>query len=74
MTDINQPSPEPGTPQTPTKAYVATALTFITTFAGVWIADTDPFTAKEVAGGLITAAIASGITGGATYAIRNKAK
>ena len=67
-------SPEPGTPQTPYKAYAATAVSFVATFIGVWVADTDPFTAKEVAAGLVTAAVASGLTGSATYAVRNRAR
>lgn len=71
---MSNQTPAPGTPQTGTKAYVATALTFITTFVGVWIADTDPFTAKEVAGALVTAAVASGITGGATYVTANRVR
>lgn len=73
MSSENTMSAAPGTPQTNTKAYVASGLAFLTTFVGVWIADTDPFTAKEIAGGLITAAIASGITGGATYTVKNRA-
>jgi hypothetical protein len=65
-------SPAPAVKQTGYKAYAATAVSFLATFAGVWIADTAPFTAKEAVGGLITAAIASGLSGGATYFIRNK--
>lgn len=70
----NENSPAPGTPQTATKAYVATAISFVTTFVGVWVADTDPFTAKEVAQGLVTAAVASGLTGGATFVVKNRTK
>lgn len=70
----NNDSPAPGTPQTPYKAYAATVVSFLATFIGVWIADTDPFTAKEVAGGLVTAAVASGLTGGVTYGVRNRAR
>lgn len=65
-------SPDPGVPQTPYKAYAATLLTAITTFVGVWIADTDPFTAKEIAGAGVTALIASGVTGVVTYRVKNK--
>lgn len=65
-------SPDPGVKQTPYKAYAATAVSFVATFVGIWIADTDPFTAKEIAGGLVTAAIASGLTGGAAYGVPNK--
>lgn len=65
-------SATPGAPQTSHKAYAATAVAFVVTFIGVWIADTDPFTAKEIAGGLVTAAVGSGLTGGATWLTRNK--
>lgn len=60
--------------QTNAKAYAATAVSFLATFVGVWVADTDPFTAKEIAQGLVTAGVASGLTGGATYAVRNRAR
>lgn len=65
-------SPAPGTPQTGTKAYVATVLAFLVLFVGQWIADTDPVTAKEVAAWLVYALIGSGLTGGATYITKNK--
>lgn len=55
----------------PYKAYAATAISFLVTFAGFWIADTDPFTAKEAVQGLVTAAIGSGLTGGAAFAVSN---
>ena len=66
-------SPAPGTPQTGTKAMVATGVAFLVIFVGSWIADTDPVTGKEVAQWIITALIGSGLTGGATYRTRNKA-
>lgn len=56
------------------KAWAATGLSFLILFATFWIADTDPFTSKEIAQGLVTAAIGSGMTGGATYATKNRAK
>lgn len=71
MTDY---SPAPGTPQTSTKAIAATVLTFITAFAGIWIADVDPFTSKEFVGALVTAAIGAGITGGVTRQVKNSRK
>lgn len=71
---MSENSPEPGTPQTGYKAYAATALAFICLFATFWIADTAPFTAKEAVAGLISAAVGSGLTGGITYAVKNRAK
>lgn len=58
----------------PYKAYAATALTFAASFVTFWIADVDPLTAKEAAGGLVTAAVAAGLTGGVTYRVRNPQK
>lgn len=66
-------SPTPGTPQTPTKAVVSAALTFVAAFVTYWIADVDPFTAKEMGEAALTGAVASGIIGGGTYAVKNKA-
>lgn len=67
-------SPAPGTPQTAYKAYAATALTCVVSFALFWVADEDPFTAKEVAEGVVGALIAGGLVGGTTLQVRNKAK
>lgn len=67
-------SPAPGTPQTAFKAYAATAAGFVVTFVTFWIADTDPFTAKEVAQGLVTAAVSSGLVGTTAFAVKNRAK
>lgn len=64
-------SPAPGTPQTGTKAYVASAISFLAIFVGIWVADVDPFTGKEVAAAIVTALIGSGITGGTAYAVKN---
>lgn len=58
-------------PAKPVKAIAATVLSFVSIFVGIWIADTDPFTAKEIAGGLVTAAIGSGITGVTTFTVPN---
>jgi len=66
------PSPAPGAPQTPTKAYVAALLAFLTSFALYYVADTGAFTVKEIVQGLVLALIASGITGVPTYVVRNK--
>lgn len=67
-------SPAPGVPQTPTKAYVATILTFVASFVTYWIADKDPFTAKEIGEAAVTAAVAAGIIGGGTYGTKNRPK
>lgn len=68
------PSPAPGTPQTGTKAYLATALSAAAVFVAIWIKDTDPFTAKEAAEAALTGLVASGVVGIPTYVVRNKAK
>jgi hypothetical protein len=67
-------SPAPGTPQTGTKAYVAAALSFVAAFVTYWIADVDPFTAKEVGEAALTGAVAAGLIGGGTFATKNTAK
>lgn len=66
-------SPNPGVPQTGTKAYVATALSGLVIFVGAWVADTDPVTGKEVASWIVMALVGSGVVGGATYRTKNKA-
>lgn len=58
-------------PKRPYKAIAATALTAIGTFVAWWISDTGDFTSKEVGEAILAALIASGITGGATFAIPN---
>lgn len=55
----------------PYKAYVATGLSFVAGVVTVWIADTDPFTAKEFAQALISSGTAAGIIGAATYLKNN---
>lgn len=67
-------SPAPGTPQTGAKAYVATGLAAVVAFVLYWIADEDPFTAKEAAEGAVAALIGSGVVGVPTYFTRNKPK
>jgi len=67
-------SPAPGTPQTPYKAYAATAVTAVVAFIGFWVADADPFTAKDAGEGLVTALVAAGLVGGTTYGVKNKPK
>lgn len=58
-------------PKRPYKAYASTALAGIVAFAYHWIADTDPYTAKEAAEGAIAALISAGLVGGGTFAVRN---
>lgn len=58
-------------PKKPYKAYVATSLAFVSGVVTFWIADSDPFTAKEFAQAVVTSAIASGIVGAGTYAKEN---
>lgn len=58
-------------PKRPYKAYIATALTAVGTFVTFWIADTDPFTMKEIGAAALAALAASGLAGGATFAIPN---
>lgn len=65
-------SPAPGVPQTGTKAYVAAALSFIVAFGVYWIADKDPFTAKDMGEAAISGLVASGLIGGSTYKVKNK--
>jgi hypothetical protein len=65
-------SPAPGTPQTPTKAYAATALAFLTVVLSAWIADDGGVTAKEIVAWIVSAAIGAGLTGGVTYKVQNK--
>ena len=67
-------SPAPGTPQTSTKAVVASVFSGVSTAVALWIADTPPVTSKEVVGWIIAGVVASGLAGGATYATKNKAK
>lgn len=69
---MSNQSPAPGTPQTKTKAYVSTALSAAAVFVGVWVADTDPFTAKEAAAAGVAALVAAGLIGGATAGVSNK--
>lgn len=58
-------------PSKPYKAYVAAGLTAVGTFVAYWVADKDPFTAKEVGEAAVAALIASGLTGGATFRVPN---
>jgi len=67
-------SAAPGTPQTSTKAVVATLLSAVAGFVTYWVADKDPFTAKEAGNAVLLAIGASGLTGGGTWVAQNKPK
>jgi len=80
MNDINpvpldENSPAPGTPQTPTKAYVALVVAFIAAFGTslltVWT-DSDPLSTRDFVVALVFALVGSGITGGAVFTVQNK--
>ena len=58
-------------PRRPWKAIVATALSAAGTFVAYWVADVDPFTSKEAGEAVLLALAASGLTGGATFSVRN---
>ena len=64
----------PADPKRPWKAYAATALSGLSVFVAAWVADTDPFTQKEIVAALVAAVIGSGITGATTYAVANPPK
>lgn len=73
MTDMNtEYSAEPGVPQTPTKAWAATALAFLTILVSAWIADDDGTSGKEVMSWVISALVGSGLTGAVTYQVKNR--
>jgi hypothetical protein len=77
---VTNMSPAPGTPQTADKAKAAGVIsavgTGVATFVGIWVADTDPFTAKEIAAALVASVVTSGVlgtlTGIVTYKTPNK--
>lgn len=58
-------------PSKPFKAYVPAALSAVSLFVMAWVADADPFTAKEAAAAGVTALTASGFIGAATYFTKN---
>lgn len=61
-------------PARPWKAYTSAAAGALVTFVGIWVADTDPFTAKEAAAAGVAALVASGVVGVPTYIVRNPLK
>jgi hypothetical protein len=67
-------SPAPGVPQTPTKAYVAAGIAFLVGAVGYYLGDEDPFTKREMLEALFAGAVGAGVTGGPTFAVRNRRK
>ena len=72
--NVNENSPAPGVPQTPYKAWAATALAFLTIFVSAWIADDGGTSGKEVMTWIISALVGSGLTGVTTFQVKNKPK
>lgn len=58
-------------PKRPYKAYAALALSFVAAFLSYWIGDDGNFTGKEAGEALLFALLASGLTGGTTYTVKN---
>ncbi len=71
---MNDLSPAPGTPQSPTKAIVATVLAAAAAFVTYWVGDPGSFTAKDAGEAALAALFASGLVGGSTYAAKNTAR
>jgi hypothetical protein len=70
-------TPAPGVPQTPTKAYVALGVSFLAVFFGALLVewtDSDPLEARDFIVALVAALVGGGITGGATYQVKNTPK
>lgn len=61
-------------PKKPWKAYVPTVLSALALFGMAWVADEDPFTAKEAVASGISALVASGVIGAATFFTPNPKK
>lgn len=75
-TPMPEPLPPPldqveADPKRPWKAYASTALSVVALFIYSWVADEDPFTAKEVASAAVAALVGGGVIGGVTYGVRN---
>jgi|GEM_PF-3730624 len=71
---MSKHSAPPGMDQTADKAFVSAALAFIVAFATFWIADNDPFTAKEAAAAFISGLVSAGLIGGGSYSVSNRPK
>lgn len=61
-------------PKKPYKAYAAAVASFFVPILSFWIADSDPFTAKEAGAALLLGLSSSGLTGSAAYAVKNPKK
>lgn len=55
----------------PYKALVSAGGTVVAFVFSAWLADTDPFTAKEIGEAIFGGLLAGGVVGGATYGIKN---
>lgn len=67
-------SPTPGTPQTATKAIVATVLAVVGAFLTAWIADDGGASGQEILTWAVSALITAGVVGGGTFQVKNRAK
>jgi predicted benzoate:H+ symporter BenE len=74
VNENQQYSATPGTPQTPTKALVATVLTAVTVFVSAWIADDNGASTQEILSWIISALVSAGVVGYPTYQVKNRAK
>lgn len=74
MSEFN-PSPQvarvEADPKRPWKAIAATALAFVGAFVAHWVADVDPYTAKDAGQGFLVGLSAALPGGLAAYAVRN---
>lgn len=70
-------SPYPDQPQTPHKAYWAGVTAFLGAFLTALLmgwTDSDPLTARDLVVALAFALGTAGVSGGVTYAVRNRPK
>lgn len=67
-------SPAPGVEQTAHKAYYATAVSFLAILLSAWVADGGSVEPKEVGEWVLLGLVGSGLTGGATWRVRNRVK
>lgn len=58
-------------PKRPNKAIVTAVGSAVLTFGASWVADTDPFTAKEAVNAGIAAILLGGTLGGITFTVPN---
>lgn len=61
-------------PKKPYKAYAAAVASFFAPVLAFWVADTDPFTAKEAGQAVLIALASSGLTGAAAFQVKNPKK